>query len=120
MARTEVIATSIVRAGVTGAAAVVYADITNYHQIKNNLGNTFVRMVNVSNASSVDVTFDVVKKLDGDLDVYDLIVSVAPGGGEQYAGPFKTGVFNQATENALYFDVSSTGVSFEAYIMTAS
>lgn len=116
MPRTELIPTAIVRAGVTGAVAA-YSDITNGFQIKNNIGTSFLRMVNLSNASSVNVTFDVVKKLDGDLNVIDLIVAIAPGGGEQYAGPFKPAVFNQPTENAIYFDVSSTGVSFETYSM---
>lgn len=118
MPRIELPITSIIRAGVSQPAAI-YADITNNHQFKQNDGRTFIELVNVSNASSVDVTFDVTKDLDGSLQVYDLIVAVAPGGGTKYAGPFKIGVFNQPTENAVYFDVGSTGVSFRAYSLSS-
>lgn len=113
MARTEIPVTSIVRAGASQPAAV-YADITNNHQVKDNTGRTFLELVNVSNAGSVNVTFDIPYQLDGDLTVADLIVALSPGA-VKYAGPWKTTYFNQATESAVYFDVGSTGISFRAY-----
>lgn len=113
MARTSITVTDIVRAGVSQAAAV-FADITNNHQILENDGRMFVEMANVSNASPVNVTFDIPQFYDEDLSIVDIIVELSPGG-VKYAGPWKTGIFNQATNNAVYFDVSSTGVSFRGY-----
>jgi hypothetical protein len=113
MARTILPITSIIRAGVSQAIAT-YADITNGHQIVNNDGRTFVELANISNAGSVNATFDVAAVYDGDLSIVDLIVAVAPGG-VKYVGPFKTGVFNQGTSEALYFDIASTGISLRGY-----
>jgi hypothetical protein len=117
MARTQIPTTTVIRAGVT-QPLVTYADITNNHQIKDNNGRVWVEMANVSNAGSVNITFDVVPTYDNDLTIYDLIVALAPGG-TKLAGPFKTGVFNQPTESAIYFDVSSTGVSFRSYKLSS-
>lgn len=113
MARTELPIVSIIRAGVTQAIAS-YADITNGEQIVGNDGRIFVELVNVSNASSVDATFDVSAVYDGDLTIVDLIVAIAPGG-TKYVGPFKRGVFNQGPSESLYFDIASTGVSLRGY-----
>lgn len=113
MARTVLPITSIIRAGVTQAIAT-YADITNGHQIVGNDGRTFIELINVSNAGSVNVTFDVAAVYDGGLSIVDLIVAVAPGG-TKYVGPFKTGAFNQGTSEALYFDIGSTGISLRGY-----
>jgi hypothetical protein len=113
MARTVLPITSIVRAGVTQPTAS-FADITNAHQIVGNDGRSFIELINVSNASSVNATFDVSAVYDGDLTIVDLIVAVAPGG-TKYAGPFKRGVFNQGVSESLYFSLSSTGVSLRGY-----
>jgi len=118
MARTVIPTTNVDRFGVTQPAAV-YADITNNMMVQNNDGRMFVELVNVSNASSVNVTFDVPKLFDGDLTIADVIVAVAPGG-TKYAGPWKPGIFNRtavagATEESVYIDVASTGISFRGY-----
>jgi len=117
MARTELPITSIIRAGVSQAIAT-YADITNGHQIVGNDGRTFVELINVSNAGSVNATFDVSAVYDGDLTIVDLIVSLSPGS-TKYVGPFKRGVFNQGASESLYFDISSTGVSLRGYRLEA-
>ena len=117
MARTTLPIVSIIRAGVTQAIAS-YADITNGHQIVQNDGRTFVELINVSNASSVNATFDVAAVYDGDLTIADIIVAIAPGG-TKYAGPFKRGVFNQGASEAVYFNISSTGVSLRGYRLEA-
>lgn len=113
MARTPLSIVSIVRAGVSQAAAI-FADITNAHEVIGNDGRTFIELANVSNASTVSTTFDVSAVYDGDLSIVDLIVSVAPGG-IKYAGPFKKGVFNQGASESLFFSVGSTGVSLRGY-----
>ena len=113
MARTILPIVDIIRAGVTQAIAS-YADITNGHQIMGNDGRSFIELVNISNAGSVDATFDVAAVYDGDLTIVDLIVAVAPGG-TKYVGPFKRGVFNQGASQAVYFDIASTGISLRGY-----
>lgn len=113
MARTPLSITSIVRAGVSQAVAI-FSDITNAHEIIGNDGRSFVELINVSNASSVNATFDVSAVYDGDLTIVDLIVAVAPGG-TKYAGPFKRGVFNQGPSESVYFSIASTGVSLRGY-----
>jgi len=113
MARTILPIVDIIRAGVTQAIAS-YADITNGHQIVGNDGRTFIELANVSNAGSVNATFDVSAVYDGDLTIVDLIVAIAPGG-TKLAGPFKKGVFNQGASESLYFDIGSTGVSLRGY-----
>ena len=112
MARTAIPVTTVVRAGIT-QPAVTYADITNGNYIADNNGRIWVEMANVSNAGSVDVTFDVSAVYDGDLTIADLIVAVAVGG-TKIAGPFKMGVFNQ-TDSTMNVNAGSTGVSFRAY-----
>ena len=69
------------------------ADITNGHEIVGNDGRTFIELENISNAGTVNITFDVAAVYDGDLTVTDLIVALAPGS-TKYAGKFKQGVFN--------------------------
>lgn len=113
MARTILPIVEIIRAGVTQAVAS-FADITNGHQIMGNTGREFVELVNVSNAGSVNATFDVAAVYDGDLTVADIIVAIAPGG-TKYVGPFKRGVFNQGASESVFFDVGSTGVSLRGY-----
>lgn len=117
MARTVLPIVSIIRAGVSQAIAS-YADITNGHQIVGNDGRTFVELVNVSNAGTVNVTFDVAAVYDGDLTITDLIVALAPGS-TKYAGKFKAGVFNQGASESVYFDVGSTGISLRGYRLEA-
>lgn len=109
--------TTIVRSGVTQPAAT-YADITNAHEIIGNDGRTFVELANVSNAGVVDATFDIAAVYDGDLTIVDIIVALAPGG-TKYVGPFKRGVFNQGASEAVYFSISSTGVSLRGYRLEA-
>ena len=116
MPRTIVPTADISRTGAV-RATVVNADVVNNHKISNNDGRMFVEMANVSNASSVDVTFDIPKLYDDDLSIVDLIVALAPGQ-TKFAGPWKTGIFNQtvgSTDNAVHFDVSSTGVTFSGF-----
>jgi hypothetical protein len=113
MPRQVLAITEIIRAGVTQPAAV-YADITNAHEILGNDGRTFVELANVSNAGSVDATFDVSAVYDGDLTIVDIIVALAPGG-TKYVGPFKRGVFNQGLSESVYFSIASTGVSIRGY-----
>ena len=117
MARTQVPITPIVRTGVLRATQGISADLINQHKVSNNTGRVFVEMANVSNASSVDVTFDIPGFYDDDLSIVDIIVAVAPGT-IKMAGPFKTGIFNQtvgSTDNAIHFNVGSSGVVFRAY-----
>jgi hypothetical protein len=105
--------TSIIRAGVSQANRT-YADITNAHEIMANDGRIFVELANVSNASSVNTTFDVAAVYDGDLSIVDIIVALAPGG-TKYVGPFKRGVFNQGASESVYFSIASTGISLRGY-----
>lgn len=113
MTRTLLPITAIIRAGVSQAIAS-YADITNGHEFIENNGRTFIELINVSNAGTVNATFDVSAVYDGDLTIVDLIVAIAPGG-TKYVGPFKRGVFNQGTSESVYFDIDSTGVSLRGY-----
>ncbi len=113
MARTILPIVEIIRAGVSQAIAT-FADITNGHQIMENNGKTFVELVNVSNAGTVNATFDVAAVYDGDLTITDIIVALAPGS-TKYVGPFKRGVFNQGPSESVYFDIASTGVSLRGY-----
>lgn len=117
MARSILAVSSIVRAGVSQAVAA-YADITNGHEIVGNDGRTFVELSNVSNAGTVNVTFDVAAVYDGDLTVADLIVALAPGS-TKYAGKFKAGVFNQGASESVYFSIASTGISLRGYRLEA-
>lgn len=118
MARTNIPTTTVDRFGVTQANRV-FADITNGMYVANNDGRMWVELANVSNAGSVNVTVDVPKLFDGDLTIADIIVAVAPGG-TKLMGPWKPGIFNRtavvgATEESVYIDVGSTGVSFRGY-----
>lgn len=117
MPRTQIPITTITRTGVLQATSVVAADVVNNHKVSENDGRKFVEMANVSNASSVNVTFDIPKLYDDDLTITDIIVALAPGQ-VKLVGPWKTGIFNQtvgSTDNAIHFDVSSTGVTFRGY-----
>ncbi len=118
MARTIVPTTDIDRFGTVQASPAVAGDFTNGNKVSNNDGRMFVEMLNVSNASSVNVTFDIPRLFDEDLTIVDIIVALAPGA-TKYAGPWKTTIFNQnnggSTDNAVHFDVSSTGVIFRGY-----
>lgn len=113
MARQILPITTILRSGVEQPAAT-YADITNAHEIMGNDGRVFVELANVSNAGSVNATFDVSAVYDGDLSIVDIIVALAPGG-TKYIGPFKRGVFNQGVSESVYFSIASTGVSLRGY-----
>lgn len=117
MARTSLAITSILRAGVTQASQA-FADITNGHQIVGNDGRTFVELCNISNAGTVNATFDVAAVYDGDLTIVDLIVALSPGV-TKYVGPFKRGVFNQGASESVYFDIASTGIGLRGYRLEA-
>jgi hypothetical protein len=116
MPRTTIPTTIIVRAGVTQPAAT-YSDITNNHSIASNDGRILLELINASNASDVDVTFDVPRLYDDDLTISDLIVTLAPGS-VIYSGPFKRSVFNQ-TDNSVHINVESTGISFRSYQLSS-
>lgn len=117
MPRTVVPTTTVARAGVSQPSAV-FADISNNHYVANNNGRMWIEMANISNSSTVNVTFDVPAVYDGDLTIVDIIVALAPGGGTKLAGPWKIGVFNNIS-NAVNFDVGSTGVSFRGYALSS-
>lgn len=118
MARTIVPTTDIDRFASVQASPVVAGDVVNGMKISNNDSRMFVEMANVSNASSVNVTFDIPRLFDDDLTITDIIVALAPGQ-VKYAGPWKTTIFNQnyggSTDNAVHFDVSSSGIVFRGY-----
>lgn len=116
MARTSVPITAIVRTGVPQPTLFATGNVADGMKVAENTGRVLLEMINASNASPVNVTFDIPVQYDGDLSITDIIVALAAGQ-TKYAGPFKTGVFNQigSTDNALHFDVSSSGVVFRAY-----
>lgn len=118
MARTSIPITNVIRAGVSQPSSV-FANLTEGMKIENNDGRMWVEMANVSNASSVNITTDVPKLYDEDLTITDIIVALAPAG-VKLMGPWKPSIFNRsavagATEESVYIDVSSTGVSFKGY-----
>ena len=118
MARTIVPTTDIDRFASAQASPAVAADVANGMKVSNNDGRMFLEMANVSNASSVNITFDIPRLFDEDLTITDLIVALAPGA-VKYVGAWKTTIFNQnyggSTDNAVHFDVSSSGVTFRGY-----
>lgn len=114
MARTPLTVTTVSRNGVT-EPSVQALDYANGNVIYDNLGRSWAELINASNASSVNVTFDVPKLFDGDLAIVDLIVALAPGG-TKLVGPWKSGVFNQGTDNLqVYFNAGSSGVVARVY-----
>ena len=117
MARTIIPTTTIDRFGVS-PASITSGDFANGMKISNNDGRMWVEMKNASNASSVDVTFDIPRLFDDDLTIADIIVAIAPGG-TKYAGPWKTTIFNQnyggSTDNAVHINLGSTGITFSGY-----
>lgn len=117
MPRTEVpTSNSIDRFAVTQTSPAVAGDVANGMKITDNDGRKFLEMANVSNASSVNVTFDIPRLFDDDLTIADIIVALAPGQ-IKYVGPWKTTIFNQtgSTDSAVHFDVSSSGILFRGY-----
>ena len=104
------------RFATTQTSPAVAGDVANGMKIINNDGRMFLEMFNASNASSVNVTFDIPKLFDDDLTIADIIVSLAPGQ-VKYVGAWKGTIFNQtgSTDSAVHFDVSSSGVVFRGY-----
>lgn len=114
MPRTPLTVTSVSRNGVT-EPSLQTLDYTNGSVIYDNLGRSWVQLINASNAGTVNVTFDIPKLFDGDLTIVDIIVALAPGG-TKLVGPWKSGVFNQGTDNLqVNFNAGSTGIVARAY-----
>ena len=120
MARSQIVTTDIVRAGVAPGAQTT-ADSTNKHFVDYAAGNMFVEVIS-TDGSPQDVTFKIGDAFTTDgLTVSDLVISI-PAGGTKLIGPFRPKTFAQtANSNQLWVDPAvSTTLKFRAYTLTAT
>lgn len=113
MARSQIVVTDIVRAGLA-AGVVRIADAVNGHYFVGNDGNVFFEVIN--NGAPATLTLNSPLEVD-ELGVSELVIDIPAG--TTLAGNFKRRTFNQSTDGTVWVDPSASGqMEIRAYRAT--